>query len=147
MNLAQLLLPADPVPAGLGWGCPIKLEPGMEAERVDLTGLGCEHEELAALWCLLSGRPYQPAMLDDIFPLVSENTEWGPWLYLLPDGLVAALAELPADRVRPVAEGWARSGEPPAAGPAELEPVLAAMSRLAAAARERNAVLLLWTCP
>jgi hypothetical protein len=151
MNMTELLIAAEPLPPDLGWDCPTKLDPGMDGERLDITG--CDYEHLGVLWGLLRGQVYSGVILERVleeFALVSDNTEWGPWLTLLPADFTERLAVLEGARIAEVAEVWGRSEYPPDCeryhnpGPQVL---LAQMVQMAAAARTRKTHLLLWRCP
>jgi hypothetical protein len=151
MNLTQLLISAEALPPDLGWDCPAKLDPAMDGERLDITG--CDYEQLGTLWGLLRGEVYCGLVLEralEEFALVSENTEWGPWLTLLPPDFTARLAALEEARIAEVAEAWGRSEYPPECEryhTGEPRVLLAQMARLAGEARQRKTQLLLWRCP
>jgi hypothetical protein len=151
MNLTQLLISAEPLPPDLGWDCPTKLDPAMDGERLDITG--CDYEHLGVLWGLLRGQVYGGMVLEralEEFALVSENTEWGPWLTLLPPDFTMRLAALEGPRIAQVAEAWGRSEYPPEGeGDDNGEPreILAHLARMAAEALARKTQLLLWRCP
>jgi hypothetical protein len=151
MNLTQLLIPAEPLPPDLGWDCPTKLDPAMDGERLDITG--CDYEHLGVLWGLLRGQSYGGIALErqlEEFALVSENTQWGPWLTLLPPDLTKRLAALDEARIAQVAEAWAKSEYPPECeryhNPAPRV-LLGQMARMAAEALARKTQLILWRCP
>ncbi|MFO0969775.1 MAG: hypothetical protein U0793_29820 [Gemmataceae bacterium] len=151
MNLTQLLVPAEPLPSDLGWDCPAKLDPAMDGERLDITG--CDYEHLGVLWGLLRGQVYRGVALEqplEEFALVSENTEWGPWLALLPPDFTERLAALEEPQFAPLAEAWDRSEYPSECAHynnGESRVVLAQMARMARVARARKTQLLLWRCP
>ena len=77
--------------------------PGLDARGVDQVKLGI-------LWALLAGREYRDELVLEFVPLheVSEN---GPWVFRVPDPLVALLAEADDGRASRAAPAWAASDE------------------------------------
>jgi hypothetical protein len=82
----------------------------MDGVRMGITG--CDYEHLGVLWGLLRGQVYTGVILERVleeFALVSDNTEWGPWLTLLPADFTERLAALEGARIIQVTDAWGRS--------------------------------------
>jgi hypothetical protein len=81
--------------------------PGIAAKHVDQV-------KLAKLALILDGLvPNTPALLEVIrtFTMLHESSDDGPWVYMIPDQLVAKLAGLDAERRTEVAKAWASNGD------------------------------------
>jgi hypothetical protein len=76
---------------------------------------GVDPIKLATLHGILTGRDYSlDAAFDQLLAEVQEVTaegDEGPWVYVVPDGLVAALRSASAERVAEVAVEWAETDE------------------------------------
>jgi hypothetical protein len=82
---------------------PIKKWPGIDAKGIDQV-------KLATLWGILSGAPYQESWIEEMLPVYSASDE-GPWVSVIPQGLVDGLASLEKQRFAEVARDWAQTEE------------------------------------
>ena len=115
--------------------------PGIPAKDID-------HVKLAKLALILDGAPLDtPAVIDVVksFALLHETSEDGPWIYRVPDRLVAVLGSLDESRRGAVAKAWARIEEFGLDGwdGAAAACFLDSLCGLAEEARARGKVLLL----
>ena len=85
----------------------------------------------------------------ELFELLSQGEEGDPWLAALPQDLVQHLALMAEAECAPVAAAWAQSevARQDRWQAAELTPLLAEMSALAAGAVAQGKGMLLWVCP
>src|SRR4051794_30941380 len=79
-----------------------------------LESKGIDTIKLSTLWQILNNQPLDGIdagaqfMMDG---LLDQRSDEGPWLYLLPDALVAAVAALDEDAEESVSEKWAETEE------------------------------------
>jgi hypothetical protein len=117
------------------------------APRARWTGLdakGVDQVKLGTLWALLAGREYRDELVLEFAPL-HEVSEDGPWVFRVPDALVALLAEVDDAGASRAAPAWAATDELAldgwdAEGAAAL---LAALRGLARSARDGGTPLLM----
>lgn len=62
------------------------------------------------LYCLLFNQEWQSEVLDK-FPLVSQETNEGPWVSIFPDEMTQTLANLGENESRKIASSWAEIEE------------------------------------
>ncbi len=77
--------------------------PCLESKGIDTVKLG-------TLWAIMSGTEYDANFLGSE-SMLDEPTDEGPWVFLIPDALVSAVAELDAERIETVAREWANTEE------------------------------------
>lgn len=118
--------------------------PTLEAKSVDQV-------KLAALALILKGQPPvgEPltAQVQSFENLVTASDD-GPWVDVVPDGLVDDLAILSEARIDDVARAWANTEEARLDRwqADEVAPFLKELSAFAASARAQDKKLLLWVC-
>jgi hypothetical protein len=76
---------------------------GIDARGVDQVKLG-------TLWALLAGREYRDELVLEFVPL-HEVSEDGPWVFRVPDPLVALLADVDDAGASRAAPAWAATDE------------------------------------
>jgi hypothetical protein len=107
---------------------------------------------LASLRRVMRGEPVTLAQAQadvEQFEVLSQGEEGDPWLAALPPDLVQHLALMAEAQCEPVAAAWALSdvARQDRWQAAELTPLLAEMSALAAGAVAQGKGMLLWMCP
>jgi hypothetical protein len=121
---------------------PLETFPGIAAKQVDQV-------KLAELALILDGLvPNTPAVVEmvETFTMLHESSDEGPWVYMIPDQLVAELAGLDAERRTEVAKAWASKGDFKGAGweGTAAKEFVDAISGLASVAQTTGKLLLLW---
>jgi hypothetical protein len=107
---------------------------------------GLDQPKLARLRALLTNEDFDPAWADNVALLASAAGDEGPWVFELPDDIVATLADLPPADEERVAVQWAGSVELGGWSAAQAREVLRELTRCARRAGEANKKLLLWKC-
>ena len=109
----------------------------LRVEYKDVSGL-----EFGTLWALLENRFWDVRrhMLDDIAYGKSDET----WLNQFPDGFVTLLAGMDTAALVPMSVRWSQTDELHGTKPAELQPLLADLNRLAIAAQASGRQMFLW---
>jgi hypothetical protein len=121
---------------------PLETFPGIAAKQVDQV-------KLAKLSLILDGLvPDTPAVIDLVktFTMLHESSDEGPWVYMIPDRLVAKLAGLDAERRTEVAKAWASKADFMGAGweGTAVKEFVDELSGLAGKAQTNGKRLLLW---
>jgi len=121
---------------------PLETFPGIAAKHIDQV-------KLARLALILNGQVLNtPAVLDVVrtFTMLHEASDDGPWVYGIPDQLVAKLAGLDAERRTEVAKAWASEHEFKRDGweGITVKQFVDALSGLASEAQINRRRLLLW---
>lgn len=71
-----------------------------------LQAKGVETIKLATLFCAITGVTYHNN-IQKSFPLVGGNEEEGPWVFLFPPEILAAIAGVETSQVAAIAQKWA----------------------------------------
>jgi hypothetical protein len=113
--------------------------PGFDAKGLDAI-------KLASLRAILTNEDYDAAWAQHM-PLVAgdENGE-GPWVYDLPDDIVATLADLPLSDEARVAADWAATDELADCSLELVHELLHQLANCARRAAQANKRLLMWIC-
>jgi hypothetical protein len=113
--------------------------PGFDAK-------GLDQIKLASLRAILTNEDYDAAWAEHIPLVAGEDNSEGPWVYELPEDIVATLADLPeADEPR-VAADWAATDELADWSPELVRDMLHELARCARRAALANKRLLMWVC-
>lgn len=117
-----------------------------------LEAKGVDQVKLASLALILQDKPLAPAAVSQYvqsFKLLASGGEDGPWMDLLPEDLLLALAALPQAQVPVAAAAWVATPEAQQDrwDLPDVEDFLRELSALAASAAAQGQQLLLWVCP
>ena len=85
-------------------------DPAPRARWTGADAKGVDQVKLGILWALLAGREYRDALVLEFVPLHEVSAD-GPWVFRVPDPLLALLAEADEGRVGRAAQAWAASDE------------------------------------
>ncbi|MDB6112989.1 MAG: hypothetical protein JWR69_4739 [Pedosphaera sp.] len=100
--------------------------------------------ELSTLWTIMRGVEWDVAAMDD-FGCLLQIDGGERLIHSFPAAMLAALGELTPDRIRDVTVKWAATDEL-ACSPADIQPVVEEMVRLARSATTSGRSLYLWNC-
>jgi hypothetical protein len=118
---------------------PSEAFPGFDAK-------GLDQIKLAVLRALLTGEEYDEEWVDNIPLVAGDEAGDGPWVFQLPDDIVAALADVPAADEAAIAAEWAESEEFAGWDGETVTGMLHELAALARRAGEANKKLLMWIC-
>jgi hypothetical protein len=143
MPLIDIVMADESDAAAIGSSnSPLETFPGIAAKHIDQV-------KLAKLSLILNGQVLNtPAVLEVVrtFTMLHEDSDDGPWVYVIPDQLVAKLAGLDAEGRTEVAKAWASEDEFRRDGweAITVKQFLDALSGLASEAQIARKRLLLW---
>jgi hypothetical protein len=106
---------------------------------------GIDPVKLGTLWAIVSAIEFDPNFMGDNATL-DQSSEDGPWVLLVPNSLVNAIAALDAPRANAVAHDWAKTEEFQLDAWSELDVIdyLQALIALARTSKAQEKDLLLW---
>ena len=81
-----------------------------EAERPHLVADDLDQAKLSTLRAIVTNQEYEDTWIDE-FRFLAGNQEDGPWVFSVPDAVVAGLAALPESRLKAAAKQWGRTEE------------------------------------
>ena len=116
--------------------------PATFAERAQFTGM--TPLEYSTLWAIMRGVEWDVAMMDD-FACLLEKDGGERLVHSFQPAMLAALGQLTPDQIREVAGKWAATDEL-ACSPADIQPVIEALVRLAHSATASGRSPYLWNC-
>jgi hypothetical protein len=116
--------------------------PNKFSERAQFTGL--LPPELSTLWAIVRGIDYDFKMFCD-FPCLLEKDGGERLIHSFPAAMVTALGQLTPDQIQAATVKWAATEEL-SCSPADIQPVVEAMVRLARLATTSGRNLYLWNC-
>jgi hypothetical protein len=116
--------------------------PATFAERAHYNGM--TPLELSTLWAIMRGVEWDDSTMDDFVCLLQIGSG-ERLIHRFPVAMLAALGQLTQDRVRDVTAKWAATDEL-ACTPADIQPVVEEMVRLARSATASGRGLYLWNC-
>jgi hypothetical protein len=109
------------------------------AQYKDMTPL-----ELSTLWTIIRGVEWDVAAMDD-FACLLQIGGGERLIHKFPAAMVTTLGQLTPDRILSVTAKWAATDEL-ACSPADIQPVVEEMARLARSATTSGRSLYLWNC-
>jgi hypothetical protein len=106
---------------------------------------GIEPIKLSTLYCCITGENYTND-LQASFSLVGGNQEEGPWVFLFPNKVQSALANINTDNINIIAEKWSKTEELEMDRWSQQEAAefIQQLNKYANKANEENKSLFLW---
>jgi hypothetical protein len=101
--------------------------------------------ELSTLWAIIAGIEWQEGLLDRFRPSVLLKDDGRRTIHRLPSEMVVELARLKSEQIPTVTTEWAATDEL-ACEPANAQPIVEALVRLALRASETGWNIYLWNC-
>jgi hypothetical protein len=117
-------------------------EPATFTERAQYKGI--TPLELSTLWTIMRGVEWDVAAMDD-FACLLQIDGGERLIHSFPAAMLTALGQLTPDRIRDVTAKWAATDEL-ACSPADIQPVVEEIVRLARSAAASGRSLYLWNC-
>jgi hypothetical protein len=100
--------------------------------------------ELSTLWTIMRGIEWDVAMMDD-FACLLEKDGGERTIHSFPAAMIQSLGQLTTDQIRDFSVKWAATEEI-TCSPADIQPVVEEMTRLARSAAAKGCGLYIWNC-